>query len=891
MALTVEQLKVVIEGETSGLSRQLSQISGKLSQFGTTATNVGKQVQGNLFNSMLQANVIGNIITNTLGKLTSATTGFTREVLAGGSALSRLRIANQVVTANLGMTSEAVQQLRRDLAEANTYGVAAEQVISSLALSGLMDLAKNLQYVDGRTGQATKGVTALTLAIKDLSAARGIDSLEGIQRVSNFLQRGEASLAQGLIEIGEINREYAGYAQTIGKTTDTLTAQEKAQVRLDIVMRESAKSFGAYAATYNSSGKIFSSVGMLITGIAQEIGSRLEPVLRVGSLAFLEFFRGIQSAVFGAGNAIENFANRVAGYMVAVIRLIGRLGSTLPILGAGFRALANFTLQPIKAQGNLQNALSDTGDAMGQTAKDAGKLQKELMGLASFDELNVLSAPADSSTAGSPIIGGGGVTTDFGGATDFKDTTAEIMKYATQAESVFNKIGESINSILAPLRQFKILGTPVLDILLDMAKYAGVAFLAFKLLAPVISLIGILASPLLAVFGGLGTILGTLSGPVVLIGAGLAVIAGVLYSLWENSEGFRSSVSETFAIIQEVVGQIGTIFIDFIQQLQIVLQPLINSIGNLLGGAFNLLGQIVNWLWINILKPLIEFIATIMVPILQIVIGIVTGITKSFVDFVTPIIDLVIPVLTFLWETFTKVFEDMRRILENLWNNTLKPIFTAIWDFISGFIIPIFQLLFKVAQNVWNGLRSAVESAWSAIWGAIKPVIDWFEQNVLPIIKKVAEGIAGAFNVLKSILEGIWNGIVGTIKSVINWIIDKINGFIRGINGMIDGLASVAGAVGIDVSFRVGEIPRLATGGIVGSPTLAMLGEQGYSEAVLPLERNTQWADRIAELINNANGGGGQTVVVQLGDEKIFEKFIDFVNEKSTATGMTVLNI
>ena len=48
-------------------------------------------------------------------------------------------------------------------------------------------------------------------------------------------------------------------------------------------------------------------------------------------------------------------------------------------------------------------------------------------------------------------------------------------------------------------------------------------------------------------------------------------------------------------------------------------------------------------------------------------------------------------------------------------------------------------------------------------------------------------------------------------------------------------------------------IPKLATGGIVSSPTTALIGEAGR-EAVLPLENNTDWMNTLADRIN-ASGG------------------------------------
>jgi hypothetical protein len=48
------------------------------------------------------------------------------------------------------------------------------------------------------------------------------------------------------------------------------------------------------------------------------------------------------------------------------------------------------------------------------------------------------------------------------------------------------------------------------------------------------------------------------------------------------------------------------------------------------------------------------------------------------------------------------------------------------------------------------------------------------------------------------------------------------------------------------------SIPALATGGIITSPTTALVGEAGR-EAVLPLESNTGWIDMIANRVNEGN--------------------------------------
>jgi len=95
-------------------------------------------------------------------------------------------------------------------------------------------------------------------------------------------------------------------------------------------------------------------------------------------------------------------------------------------------------------------------------------------------------------------------------------------------------------------------------------------------------------------------------------------------------------------------------------------------------------------------------------------------------------------------------------------------------------------------------------------------------------------------------VNAIINGILGAFESVVNGAIMMVNGIIRAYNAIpilpdiktiqhinlpnIGGTASPRAEAG-----RLG-LPRMAEGGIVSSPTLALIGESG-PEAVVPLDR------------------------------------------------------
>ena len=115
-----------------------------------------------------------------------------------------------------------------------------------------------------------------------------------------------------------------------------------------------------------------------------------------------------------------------------------------------------------------------------------------------------------------------------------------------------------------------------------------------------------------------------------------------------------------------------------------------------------------------------------------------------------------------------------------------------------------------------------------------------------------------------------------------------INGFISAINFAI-GVINMIPGVEINKLSEL-EVPQLARGGIVDRPTYAMIGEAG-KEAVMPLERNTGWIDQLAGKIAEKIGGGSGEInlTVKLGEENIFNRFIEYGRSKAFETNGEVV--
>lgn len=142
--------------------------------------------------------------------------------------------------------------------------------------------------------------------------------------------------------------------------------------------------------------------------------------------------------------------------------------------------------------------------------------------------------------------------------------------------------------------------------------------------------------------------------------------------------------------------------------------------------------------------------------------------------------------------------------------------------------------------NKFSEIGESIKSIFSGIWDFVSGIFD--PQNWIDL------GTA-AIDALWSAIKSIWNNTVGSLSL-------DIPGF--------------GGWDGIHVS-----VPKLATGGIVTSATTALIGEAG-KEAVLPLENNTQWMDKLAtKVANQINSGAGQnggTIKVELSNKPFYTR-------------------
>jgi phage-related protein len=273
-----------------------------------------------------------------------------------------------------------------------------------------------------------------------------------------------------------------------------------------------------------------------------------------------------------------------------------------------------------------------------------------------------------------------------------------------------------------------------------------------------------------------------------------------------------------------------------------------------------------------------EDLGAIFLPILA---ALAQGVS-AFAHFVQDNMGTIRPIIETIGQVIATVFGGIVSVIQGFTSGGTGDAFAGVWrvigqavDFVSKqvfpFLLQIFQQVVAFIRENGPTIGSIVSQAFGAIVAVAKvvvPILMNIAKVVFPILLTAAgillkglDGtfklIGGVFNVaakvvdvmvksittawqlLSTITTAIWTGITNTIKGVFNAVADVINGFFGFLNGLSFGIGPFdVGPVHIDAAtfdpFNIPLIPHLAQGGIISSPTLALLGEAG-PEAVVPL--------------------------------------------------------
>lgn len=382
-----------------------------------------------------------------------------------------------------------------------------------------------------------------------------------------------------------------------------------------------------------------------------------------------------------------------------------------------------------------------------------------------------------------------------------------------------------------------------------------------------------------------------------------------------------ASFQEMSQVINAYVGPaIGFI----VEQFTRVLAPTLEYIGEVFRVLFNTVADILGGV-ADFLKGVFDIITGILTSDMN---KIFDGFTETgdaimniLSTILTGLLDLTVAVLKFIWDTIVAIFQ-------GIWDG-IVAIFTPIgewfserWNDITTVLADVAKWFGDMFQKAWNALTNIFSSIgtwfgerWNDVTTALANVATWFGN----IFKTAFEAVKNAFSTIGSFFSGVWttvknifvnagqmvgSAVGGAFKSAVNAVLSTIENVVNGFIGMINGVIGLINKIpGVSLgSVGYVSLPRLARGGIVDSPTVAMIGEAG-KEVVMPLE-NTGFLQTMGRIVGgavvNALGGGlpqsggfsgSGDIVIMVGGHEFGRVAIQEINREQERAGQVLLNI
>lgn len=298
-------------------------------------------------------------------------------------------------------------------------------------------------------------------------------------------------------------------------------------------------------------------------------------------------------------------------------------------------------------------------------------------------------------------------------------------------------------------------------------------------------------------------------------GAGVRDVVDRGRALWAE---WGPRVSETFRTVGEWIERGRALFGSFARdagEKGSWLSTTLGQIGELFLTTFGAIGAVIaravdvgTFLW--------QHFGDLIVTHTMNVVGALGRIFGGLLDMLTGIFGLIKNVLTGQWGA---AWDSIKQILSGAWA-VIGGLLSAGWSMIRSMFVAGGRLLGMAWLAVWNGVKWVAGAAWDWVKAKVSGVVDW--------LRGVPGRLSGAFS-------GMWDGLKNSFRSAINWVVDKWNGLSFTIPTVDTPLGSFGGW-----SIDFPDIPRLADGGVVKARpggTLAVIGEGGRDEAVIPLDR------------------------------------------------------
>ncbi len=705
------------------------------------------------------------------------------------------------------------------------------QEMYGLDPTSIMEMTSEFYNLASAVDTPTKAAEQMSMGL--MNASLNLASLfdVDIQKVSENLTSGMQGMTRAVRKYGLDLRmatlESTALAYGLQIDADSTSEANRQALRYLTIIRQSRVATGDFAKTIESPANQLRIMKEQFAQLARAIGTLFLPVLQ----KILPYLNGI---------------------IMAIRTILQFLAQVLKIKDISFGGMTDSAKE-------MDNSINAAGDSVDKLKKKVKQLT------APFDELNILQENTDSSS-GDSGSGLGSDTLDPTLAKAIEDLNVKLEETRMKANEVRDAILEFLGISKDENGKLTLDATQLETNLINKFPSWTKTITAF------FDNWNGIAAGVKAVWDALGTSL-------------KSVFQGI-------TNGFTNMIQAM---------DLDQIVADWITELPDRLQSIADWLNNN-QDLFVKFGEIISYIGVafatwkiisTVLSPLVKlvsFLSTVSPVILLVVAGVALLATafasawtssdrfreavKDLGSVVKDLFDSVIELIGSLWSIIGPVLEQIGSALKDLWDNTISTILVNVITIIGEVLTKIIQLANYIVKNfgslIQSGLSVVVdifENVFETIGGVIDGLVEALKGVILFITgvfegdwEKAWDGIKhtfkGILNAMISLFQGLVNAVIDLVNGMLAAIVSGLNSFINLILSTVEGLADL---IGIEINLPRARsvpkiphlsIPKLAEGGVVSSPTLSVIGEGKYPEAVVPLGNSPQMQELIDQIAN-----------------------------------------
>ena len=693
----LSQAQSQIANFSQSASGKVSSVADKMSSIGDGFSKTGNQMQ-----------TTGKNIIGALMPISGVIVGGIKNFANYDDAVTQLSRTS-------GLTGKDLDAMKASLADLSNVLGLSEADVANIASSVAAYGVSGVKDISG----VTKVASQMQVAFENVSAEDAAASLAKFSNITGFviedsdklgsciagLENGSAAYAS---EIMEVNNRIGGMCSAVKMTAPEISAWSTTMISGGMSAELAGSNFTKFQGVLSSA---CSQGGEAVQGFADVAGMSADEFVQLYSTdataATEAFLQGLNRIEDGGGSVVSVLDDLNLGG-TEQLRMMQILMEAADGTGKEYSDLDKYM--------SIANEEFDKGTALQEEFDEASKS-------VGFAIQKVVSELKDTSDA----IGNALKPAIMDIADKFTDWLGKVQTFIQEHP----KVVQGITAIVAGAMAF-----------------GGVALVVGKFVSAIGGIVSGVGSVMSAI-SGLGGVLGLLTNPITLVIAGIAAFVAAIVYCWNNVDGFKESVSNSFQRIWEVISDVCTSVWNVIQEVWGAISPYVvpmlqsmaETIGTIFTTILDIIVPVVEGVW-NTIKTVWGWIGPYVIGIFEGVAQFISGVWKIISTVITTACNIIKAVIHGDWGEIKDIVINAAK---NIWDGICSA-----WEGIKGITVNIFEGIKSFVVNIWENIKSKVSDVVSNIKEAISNKWNEIKTNVSNKVSEIKTDLINKWNEIKS---------------------------------------------------------------------------------------------------------------------------------------------